>query len=126
MDIRVGCLERGCHECCRETEMQLSEEDIWRLERLGYRRDEFSMVVDGIRVLKNVEGKCFFLRDGMCGVYAYRPLGCRLYPVVYDIDTGKATIHDFCPYGSSIDRKEIKKVERVLIKQIREIYGFLP
>lgn len=29
---------------------------------------------------KNNEGKCFFLRDNKCSIYAVRPLICRFYP----------------------------------------------
>ncbi len=126
MEIKVGCLERKCYECCKDTEMQLSQDDIKRLEKLGYRREEFSIEVDGIRILKNVDGVCFFLKNGRCTVYDTRPVGCRLYPVVYNVDTGRATVHDFCPLSQTISRKEVKKVENVLIKHIQHIYGFLP
>ncbi len=126
MEVRVDCLQNGCHECCIETEMQLSEKDIRRLEKLGYRMEEFIVEIDGIRVLRNVDGSCFFLEDGKCRVYSHRPLGCKLYPVVYDVDTRKATVHDFCPLGRTIRKREIKRAERILIRHISEIYGSLP
>ncbi len=126
MEVKVNCLKNGCYECCRETEMQLSQRDVKRLERLGYRRDEFSTEIDGVRVLKNVNGWCFFLENGKCRVYSHRPLGCRLYPVVYSVDSGQATVHDFCPLGKTIRKRDVKRVERILIRHISEIYGFLP
>ncbi len=105
--------------------MPLSEKDIKRIEKLGYRRDEFSVVVDGVRVLKNVDGKCFFLKDDRCSIYEYRPLGCRFYPVIYDVDRRKAVVHDFCPLAGEVKISTVKKVERALIRHIREVFGEL-
>ncbi len=126
MEVRLRCLEVGCSKCCYETEMPLSEKDIKRIEKLGYRRDEFSVVVDGVRVLKNVDGKCFFLKDDRCSIYEYRPLGCRFYPVIYDVDRRKAVVHDFCPLAGEVKISTVKKVERALIRHIREVFGELP
>jgi len=126
VEVRLRCLEVGCSKCCYETEMPLSEKDIKRIEKLGYRRDEFSVVVDGVRVLKNVDGKCFFLKDDRCSIYEYRPLGCRFYPVIYDVDRRKAVVHDFCPLAGEVKISTVKKVERALIRHIREVFGELP
>ena len=126
MVVRIECLKHNCCECCMETEMQLSDKDVKRLEKIGFKRDEFSTVIDGVRVLRNVDGKCFFLKNGKCSVYRQRPLGCRLYPVVYDVDEGKAVIHSFCPYRHEIKKSTVKKVERVLIRHITEVFGYLP
>jgi len=126
MEIRLDCLENECCECCKDTKMQLSEEDIRRIERLGYRRDDFSIEIDGVRVLKNVNGSCYFLKGGMCSIYDSRPVGCRLYPVIYHVDGKKAVIDHFCPHSKKINRKLLKKAERSLIKHIIKIYGFLP
>ena len=125
MEVRLRCLEVGCSKCCYETEMPLSEKDIKRIEKLGYRRDEFSVVVDGVRVLKNVDGKCFFLKDDRCSIYEHRPLGCRFYPVIYDVDRRKAVVHDFCPLAGEVKISTVKKVERALIRHIREVFGEL-
>ncbi len=122
----MRCLDIKCSKCCYETEMPLSEKDIKRIEKLGYSRDEFSLIKDGIRVLKNINGHCFFLKNGKCFIYKYRPEGCRYYPVIYDVDKRKATVHDFCPLASELKISTIKKVERYLIRHIKSIYGELP
>ncbi|MBE8539282.1 YkgJ family cysteine cluster protein [Geoglobus acetivorans] len=126
MEIRLNCTDKGCHECCVETEMQLSERDLKRIESLGYDRNDFSVEVDGVRILRNIDGKCLFLKDGQCSIYDSRPLGCRLYPVVYDVDKKRAVVHDFCPSAAEIPVSKIKRVERTLIKHIKDIYGFIP
>ncbi len=123
MEIKVRCNEINCHSCCEETEMQLSERDLKRLEKLGYNRSDFSVREDGIYILKNVNGKCFFLKNGKCSVYKYRPLGCKLYPVVWDLERKRATLHDFCPLTNEIDKKVLKRVERILKKHIVEVFG---
>lgn len=126
MEIKVNCLKYNCHECCKETEMQLSEKDIRKIEAIGFSRDEFSIVIDGVRVLKNVDGSCFFLKDGKCSIYPHRPLGCRIYPVVYDVENRRAVKHDFCPHVDEISVSAVKKIERTLLRHIKEIYGFIP
>ncbi len=123
MEVKLRCVEIGCHKCCEETEMQLSGADIKRIEKLGYDKDEFSVEIDGVRVLRNVDGKCFFLKDGRCSIYPHRPVGCRLYPVVWDFEKGRAVVHDFCPIGNEVSVVQIKRVERVLKKHIQSIFG---
>ncbi len=126
MEVKLRCIEIGCSKCCENTEMQLSRHDIKRIEKLGYERDEFSVEKDGVRILRNVNGKCFFLRNGMCVIYDHRPIGCRLYPVVYDVEKKCATVDNFCPIANEISLREIKKVERALLRHIISIYSFLP
>ncbi len=126
MEVRLRCLEVRCCKCCYETEMPLSEKDVKRIEKLGYSRDDFSIVVDGVRVLRNVDGHCYFLKDGVCSIYEHRPLGCRFYPVIYDVERRKATVHDFCPLAGEVSISVVKKVERALIKHIRDIFGEIP
>lgn len=126
MEVRLDCLKYGCCECCKDTKMQLSEEDIRKIEQLGYKRDDFSMEIDGVRVLKNVNGSCYFLKSDMCSIYNSRPVGCRLYPVIYHVDNKKAVIDDFCPHSENINQELLKRAERVLINHIIKIYGFLP
>ncbi len=126
MEVKLRCLELGCYKCCKDTEMQLSRRDIKRIEKLGYSRDEFSVEKDGVRILKNVKGRCYFLKNGKCLIYEHRPLGCRLYPIVYDVEKKTATVDDFCPIAKEIPISKIKRAERILFRHIIEIYGYLP
>lgn len=93
--------------------MELLESDIERIERLGYDRREFIRHVDGIPRLRNVDGRCVFLgRDGLCTIYPYRPLGCRIYPVV--TDGRRVFIDGICPAKKSIDTREFKSRREAL------------
>jgi len=68
----------NCGKCCEKTMMELSSEDIERLEEAGYRREEFAVIDDdGVTRLRNVDRWCYFysLADKKCRVYRKRPLG---------------------------------------------------
>ena len=111
-----------CGKCCEETEMEVSNHDIKRLEEAGYHRDEFSFR-DGHAIrLVNVDGRCYFYisAEKGCRVYRDRPLGCRLYPVVYSADDG-AVIDGLCSMGHTISEKELKTKGKILRKLLRKI-----
>ena len=57
--------------------MELSSEDIERLEETDYRREEFAVIDDSVTRLRNVNGWCYFyiLTDKKCRVYGKRTLG---------------------------------------------------
>jgi uncharacterized protein len=99
-----------CQKCCQDTMMELCEADLARLERRGYKRQDFSYVgVDLIPRLRNVGVWCFFYdpEKKRCREYASRPLGCALYPVNIDED-GAFVIDALCPEGKSITRQELQ------------------
>lgn len=98
--IKVSCGFRDCHKCCLETEMLLSNEDITRIEKLGYKVEEFCLdpkAANGFYQLQNVDGRCFFLSEiGKCTIYADRPMGCRFYPLILAIDTNEVLVDEDC------------------------------
>jgi Fe-S-cluster containining protein len=95
----IPCKIHNCVKCCIETRMPLTSFDIERITKQGYRIKDFVVKRKRERQLKNRDGRCVFLGDDGCKIYPFRPEGCRLYPLVYDEDSGKGVIHDFCPYG---------------------------
>jgi uncharacterized protein len=98
--------------------MPLLEADIARLEALGHRRAEFSLLDDeSVPQLRMVDGHCYFLRAGRCSVHDVRPEGCRLYPLVHDQYTGRVVRDDFCPYAQEFphDPDVAKRVDEVLL-----------
>jgi len=123
--IKINCTVEGkfCGKCCHNTEMPLTEEDIKRIESLGYDRRDFTVKIDGIYRLRNVNGRCFFLdEDNRCKIYEYRPLGCRIYPIVLDLERG-AVVDDLCPKKNEIREEDIRRVEPILRELVRRIYG---
>ena len=105
--------------------MPLLEEDISRIEALGYKRSFFVRILNGYKILKNRNGKCVFLKKGKCSIYEHRPVGCRLYPVVIDVETFEPLIDDECPnynyFQKTLSNKkivlEIKKVAKKLLEE---------
>ncbi|MEM2144889.1 MAG: YkgJ family cysteine cluster protein [Candidatus Jordarchaeaceae archaeon] len=116
----MKCIQ--CGLCCQNTEMLLSSRDIARLEALGYDRKEFAVTTpDGFHQLRNIEGRCFFFKEGKCIIYPSRPEGCVLYPVILDID-GKNCITDKeCPNHNTVTEEEMKDNCKKLRKLYKEI-----
>jgi len=103
--------------------MELSEEDITRLEKAGHLREDFVVYgEDATCRLRNVESACYFFtrKEGACRVYQHRPLGCDLYPVNCDGD-GLIFVDDFCPAADTISGKELKRKGDVLVRHLRRI-----
>jgi len=92
------CKGHGCDRCCHSTEMPVTSDDIGRLRALGFEERYFVEEKDGWLQLRNTgEGRCFFLHDGICSVYPFRPEGCTYYPAVYDLDEGRTVLDTECP-----------------------------
>lgn len=97
----------GCGNCCKKTYICVTDSDVHRLmEGTGRpadelvrfaRQDEIQLgkrhpwwvkftgkggSTAGVMVLKWTRGRCqFLLPDNRCGVYAFRPIVCRLHPL---------------------------------------------
>jgi len=99
-----------CMKCCADTQMELCNADIARLERRGYLKDDFSCRgTDGIPRLRNVGDHCFFYDHDRkrCREYASRPLGCVIYPVNLTPE-GEVVVDDLCPEVDTLMRTEIE------------------
>ena len=112
----------NCGICCEETMMELSSEDIERLEEKGYRLEEFVVIDDCVTRLRNVDGYCYFYSraDKKCQIYEKRPLGCYLYPVVYLANEG-AIVDELCPMGQTISEQELRTKRKILDKLLKKI-----
>ncbi len=113
-----------CGKCCYSTEMPLTEEDIKCIESLGYQRKDFAIEIDGIYRLRNVNGKCYFLSANReCKIYDHRPTGCRIYPVVLDLEKNRVVVDELCPKRDEVKTRDMKEAEPVLRELIKKIYG---
>ncbi len=102
--------------------MLLSDEDIRRIEEIGHRRDLFVLFDrKGYAKLKNAKGHCVFfnLESKRCIIYRWRPLGCRLYPVIFDEEKW-IVLDPLCTATERLTEKQIaqngSKVLRLLEK----------
>ncbi len=102
--------------------MELTHRDIDRIAKLGFPVEYFAEYSDGFYRLKNVDGHCVFLdvERGRCKIYRYRPLGCRIYPVIYDFRDGFKK-DDFCPAINTIDDREFKSRVNALKWVLRQL-----
>ncbi|KSW12230.1 hypothetical protein CF15_05605 [Pyrodictium occultum] len=128
-ELRVDCRlpdGRLCALCCYNTEMPLTKEDIERIASLGYSVESFVEYVDGIPRLRNVDGHCVFLdpSTGRCRIYPYRPMGCRLYPLVYVPGEG-VTVDPECPRAYMISGKTVERLAPYVARLVEKIYGRL-
>lgn len=100
--------------------MLLSEADIRLLKKAGCDPRKFVRFNrQGLAQLRNRRGYCVFYRvqQHWCSVYRYRPLGCRIYPVIYSEEEG-VIVDDLCPMMSTVSATEVrlrtKKLTRLL------------
>ncbi|HEX9908135.1 MAG TPA: YkgJ family cysteine cluster protein [Thermoplasmata archaeon] len=105
-----------CEKCCEDTQMELCNADIARLERRGYHKDDFSCRgADAIPRLRNVGTHCYFYDHDRkrCKEYASRPLGCVIYPVNLTPE-GEVVIDGLCPEADTLTQDEIESNGRRL------------
>lgn len=103
------CRANSCRACCFDTEMPLLSEDLDRLQRVTGRDPGSFSVADpetGGRRLANEDGHCVFLDTAGCTVYADRPAGCRIYPLVHDPDREEGVLDEDCPYRGGFRIRE--------------------
>ena len=111
-EFRFKCLN-NCGKCCEVLEIPLRDEDIARIEELGYNAWEFvdyeKLFYRGDKFLgyalkkRPFDDACVFLDPDTkrCRIYSHRPLACRLYPFVF-VRNGKemevyVRMDSFCP-----------------------------
>jgi uncharacterized protein len=112
----IPCRIHSCSRCCVDNSMPLTETDIKRIVKQGYRYRDFVIRRKRDRYLKNKNGVCVFLGGDGCKIYSFRPDGCRLYPLVYNEKTKQAIIHDFCPYGNmfKVTRADVESLKSLI------------
>lgn len=111
--VKLGCNEcEGCSDCCRQVgnSIVLDPWDIFMLQKNLSQNFEEMLgeilelhVVDGVvlpnlKLRQNGEGCVFLNEEGRCGIHAFRPGFCRLFPLgrlyenqsfVYFLQTGE-------------------------------------
>ena len=112
-----------CGICCQKTEMLLSMADIRRLERAGYDRRKFVRHDKrGFAKVRNKSGYCVFYdaEKNRCKVYKYRPLGCRIYPVILIEEEGIVADH-ICPMKDTVSGKDLERNGEKVVKLLKRI-----
>lgn len=94
------CVKHACRACCMDTQMPLTQADITRLTKASGKQPAQFTVQEHREPprLANTDGHCVFLGETGCTVYAARPTGCRIYPLVLDPDLGRGVLDEECPH----------------------------
>jgi Fe-S-cluster containining protein len=103
--------------------MLLSQADIARLEKQGYSKDWFVRFdSEGYAFLRNRQGHCVFYedKDRRCRVYAFRPAGCRVYPVIFDEEKG-IIVDYICNAQETISEEEKTECGKHVVELLRII-----
>lgn len=113
--VKVGCNDcSGCSSCCRGMgqSVLLDPMDVFRLERnLGRTFEQLLAgpvelhVEDGLILpdlkMAGEDDRCFFLNEeGRCGIHAFRPGICRLFPLGRNYEKNRIqyfVLTDACP-----------------------------
>ena len=112
-----------CGICCQETDMLLSALDIKRLEKKGYSKESFTRFdKNGYALLRNRQGHCVFYNNAKrgCDIYYSRPLGCRVYPIIQDEETG-IVVDSICHAQETISQSEKDQVGKKVLRLLKRI-----
>ncbi len=117
-----------CGLCCGDTKQKtrhilvLESEANAISKKTRLPKQDFTQIVADktpylYEMKKNRVGKCVFLEDNQCSIYAYRPLICRFYPFELKFDADKDLhVFDFtfeCPAigkGKTLTRKDFEEM----------------
>ena len=102
--------------------MLLSNNDIEKIETIGYDRHYFTKSKRGWLKLKNKDGKCFFHNGKICLIYDNRPEGCKLYPLIYNRVLKSAVVDEECPYENSFrfNKKTVNQLHSLVTRIVSE------
>jgi Fe-S-cluster containining protein len=84
IEAQIDCTT--CANCCRVSEVEITDRDIDKLAKfLGMTKEEFirdstQQAKSGELILKRTESGCVFLEDNLCSVYDARPQNCANFP----------------------------------------------
>jgi Fe-S-cluster containining protein len=84
IEAQIDCTT--CANCCRVSEVEITDRDIDKLAKfLGMTREEFirdstQQAESGELILKRTEAGCVFLEGNLCSVYDARPQNCANFP----------------------------------------------
>jgi Fe-S-cluster containining protein len=84
IEAQIDCTQ--CANCCRVTEIGITERDIEKLSKFigvtpqEFLRDYTQRAEDDELILKRTEAGCVFLQGNLCSVYEARPQNCVNFP----------------------------------------------
>lgn len=103
--------------------MLLTSEDVKRIEMLGFSKTYFCIEREGFIVLKNNKNFCVFydVNTKRCKIYEDRPIGCRFYPIIYDVEHKCVTVDKLCHLWHTVTKEEIKQAKLEIKKLVEQL-----
>lgn len=101
--------------------MSLTHQDINQITKAGYQPAACIIHKEGEWRLANQQepGPCVFLNDKKCQIYDIRPVGCRIYPLVFNEERRQAIIDSLCPFRNEFQVTDVDRENLfTLIKQL--------
>ena len=94
--VRIGMMRKKfrcamCGNCCRFGIIELSPEDVLRIESKGY---QGFYEKDGDTILiRKADGRCVFLENSLCSIHDFKPEVCRKFPffLVFGVPYARGT-----------------------------------
>nr|MBC8518292.1 YkgJ family cysteine cluster protein [Euryarchaeota archaeon] len=113
------CLRHKCARCCRETSMPITIREAEIIALITKKNiSDFTKDLNqtgGILQLANSEktNACVFLNTnskeidapGQCSIHAKRPQGCRIYPIILDMED-EVWMDDVCPHTNEFAKPD--------------------
>lgn len=116
----------NCGLCCLNTEMILSKKDCETILENGQElqaiHDFAFLNEEGFYQLKNIDEHCVFFNidQKKCEIYEYRPMGCRFYPMIFDLSLRKCDLDEECP-----NKEHIYPSKKDMLTICRQLIAFL-
>jgi hypothetical protein len=123
IEAQIDCTT--CANCCRVSEVGITERDIEKLAKfLGMTKEEFvrdstHRAESGELILKRTEAGCVFLKDNLCTVYEARPQNCANFP---HLVRGTGSIDS--RMWQFVDRAEYCPIVYNWMEKVKEDIGF--
>ncbi|MBU6996344.1 MAG: YkgJ family cysteine cluster protein [Theionarchaea archaeon] len=128
--MEMGSTCRICgQQCCRKTKefgkIALSEKDYVRIQL--HIQGSFAKKVYSkngwIYLMEIFEGKCVFLQeDGNCAINSFKPLDCKIYPLLFQYSGGEITffVSSRCPFHHEVTSEFAEGAEREARDELEE------
>jgi Fe-S-cluster containining protein len=120
-DISI-CKSLCCHNCAVLTGEEVSGlvENVREKYDLELDPKKYFRAVKGEHgtyfAVKMIKGRCIFLnKEDRCRIYEYRPVLCKLYPVI-DVDA----IDERCPMANWLSKEEIAVLKKMYEEEVDE------
>lgn len=132
--LRFKCYADKCIIlCCKNISVNLTPNDVKKLESLGFNKNEFLVINQYglyLKILYDIHGisSCVFLRNGLCSIHEQygkkqKPSACRLFPIQTKFSDGSLVIcvDDRCP---GVQKKEGILIKNLYKRRLKEIESF--